>query len=175
VVAAKCDLLGDGKIVLQRFRPVDEADGFGRPGRLDLYGNAVTKEAVDGLVVVEEVAGGVVGLGVEGMNGPGDLGAAVAGACEISSEVLLDVGVAVAVAPIAKVAIVELVAEQGDDAVLRGALGLANGAHALVNDTRFRLGVSGSIAPTARRPRSGPEIRPSAILLAEPEMGGQPG
>jgi hypothetical protein len=78
VVAAKCDLPGDGKIVLQRFRPVDQVDGFGGPARLDLDVNPITEKAVDGLVVVEEVAGGVAGLGVEGMNGLSDLGTAVA-------------------------------------------------------------------------------------------------
>ena len=44
-------------------------------------------------------------------------------------QAFLDVAVAVAVGPVAEVAIAQFVAEQGDDAVLRGAFGLADVAH----------------------------------------------
>ena len=54
----------------------------------------------------------------------------VAAPGQVSGEQLfLDVAVAVAVGPVAEVAIAQLVAEQGDDAVLRGAFGLADVAH----------------------------------------------
>jgi hypothetical protein len=41
----------------------------------------------------------------------------------------LDVCIAVTIAPVAEVAIVQFVVEQGNDAVLRGALGLPDAAH----------------------------------------------
>ena len=54
----------------------------------------------------------------------------IAGAREVGDEKpLLYVAVALAVAPIAEEAIAEFVAEQGDDAVLRGAFRLSNLSH----------------------------------------------
>ena len=44
----------------------------------------------------------------------------------VREQAFLDVAVAVAVGPVAEIAVAQLVAEERDDAVLRGALGLAD-------------------------------------------------
>ena len=110
--------------------PVDEVDGLGDLARLDLHRHAVAQQAVDGLVVAVERAAVVVRLGAQLVEGDADLRRRVAALGQPGREQpLLDVAVAVAVGPVAEVAVAQLVAEQGDDAVLRGALGLADGAH----------------------------------------------
>ena len=130
VVAAKGDFLGDGEIVAERFRPVDEVDRFGALARFDLYWNAVTEETVHGLIVSVETARGVVPLRADCVDGFGDLGSVVAAIGKVLGQRgFFDIGVAVAVAEIAEVAIAEFVAEEGDDAVLGFAFGLADGGH----------------------------------------------
>ena len=112
--------------------PVDEVDGLGDLARLDLHRHAVAQQAVDGLVVAVERAVVVVRLGAQLVQRDADLRRGVAALGQPGREQLLfDVAVAVAVGPVAEVAVAQLVAEQGDDAVLRGALGLADGTHVL--------------------------------------------
>ncbi len=124
------DFLGDGEVVLLRLLPVDEVDGLGDLARLDLHRHAVAQQAVDGLVVAVEAAVVVVRLGAQLVEGRADLRRRVAALGQLGGEqVLLDVAVAVAVGPVAEVAVAQFIAEQGDDAVLRGAFGLADGAH----------------------------------------------
>jgi hypothetical protein len=112
VVAVEGDFFGDGEIVLQRLGPVDEMDGFGGLAYVRLHGDAVAQQLVHRFVVGVGAAGLVVGLGAESVDGFGDLGGRVAGAGEIGGEEgLLDVGVVVAVAPVAEVGVVEFIAE----------------------------------------------------------------
>ena len=102
-------------------------DGFRDLARLDLHRHAVAQQVVDGLVVAVEAAVVVVGLGAQLVEGRANLSCGVATLRQVGREhPFLDVAVAVAVGPIAEVAIVQLIAEQGDDAVLRGAFGLPN-------------------------------------------------
>ena len=66
----------------------------------------------------------VVRLGAQLVEGHADLRRGVAALGQLGREQLfLDVAVAVAVGPVAEIAVAQLVAEQGDDAVLRGAFG----------------------------------------------------
>ena len=110
--------------------PVDQVDGLGDLARLDLHRHAVAQQAVDGLVVAVERAVVVVRLGAQLVQRDADLRRGVAAPGQPGGEQpFLDVAVAVAVGPVAEVAVAQLVAEQGDDAVLRGAFGLADGAH----------------------------------------------
>jgi hypothetical protein len=123
-------LLGDGEVVALGVAPVNEVDRLGDPARLDLRGHPVAQEAVNSLIVTIERAVMVVRLGAQLVEGDASLRRSVAGfrqpRCE---QTFLDVAVAVAVGPVAKVAIMKLVDEQGDDAFLRGTLGLADGIH----------------------------------------------
>ena len=110
--------------------PVDEVDGFRDLARLDLHRHAVAQQAIDGLVVAVERAVVVVRFGAQLVEGHADLRRGVAALRQPGREQpFLDVAVAVAVGPVAEVAIAQFVAEQGDDAVLRGAFGLADVAH----------------------------------------------
>jgi len=113
-----------------RLIPVDQVDGLGDLTRLDLHRHAVAQQAVDGLVVLVQAPAVVVRLAAQLVDGDVDLLGAVAAPGQVLAKLrLFDVGVAVAVAPVAEVVVVQLVAEQGDDAVLRDALGLAYVAH----------------------------------------------
>ena len=130
VVAAKRDFLGDGEVVFLRFLPVDQVDGFGDLPGLDLYRHAVAQQVVNRLVVAVEAATVVVRFGAQLVDGHADLRGVVAASRQVSGkDFSLNVAVAFAVAPIAEVAIAQFIAEQGDDAVLRGAFGLADVAH----------------------------------------------
>ena len=130
VVALERHFLGDGEVVLLRLVPVDEVDGLRDLARLDLHRHAVAQQVVDGLVVAVEAAVVVVRLGAQLVEGHADLRRGVAALGQPGREQpFLDVAVAVAVGPVAEVAIAQFVAEQGDDAVLGGAFGLADGAH----------------------------------------------
>ena len=72
----------------------------------------------------------VIRLGSELVKGGADLRRRVAVLGQPCREqIFLDVAVAVAVCPVAEVAVFQLIAEQGDDTVLRGAFWLANVAH----------------------------------------------
>ena len=127
VVALERHLLGDGKVVLLRLIPVDEVDGFRDLARLDLHRHAVAQQVVDGLVVAVEAAAVVVRLGAQLVDGHVDLRRGVAAFGQVSREQpFLDVAVAVAVGPVAEVAVAQFVAEQGDDAVLGGTFGFAH-------------------------------------------------
>src|ERR1019366_5690380 len=78
-------------------------------------------------VVAVETPAVVVGFGAEIVDCLADLRRAVAVSGQVGREqTFLDVAVAVAVGPVAEVAIVKFVAKQGDDAILRGAFGLAD-------------------------------------------------
>src|SRR6185295_1888144 len=155
VVPPEGHLLGDGEIVLLRFPPVDEVDGFRRLTRLGLHRHAVAQKLVDFLVVAVERAAVVVRLGAELVEGGADLRRRVAAPGQPCREqLLLDVAVAVAVGPVTEIAVAQLVAEQGDDAVLGGALGLADEGH-------FRTSqYPDLVAPTWR-------ITPAAFILSK--------
>ena len=130
VVALERHFLGDGEVVLLRLVPVDQVDGFGRLARLGLHRHAVAQQVVDGLIVAVEAAAVVVGLGAQLVDGRADLRRGIAAFGQVIREQpFLDVAVAVAVGPVAEVAVAQFIAEQGDDAVLRGPFGFADVAH----------------------------------------------
>ena len=109
VVAVQGDFLGNGEVVLLRLLPVDEVDGLRDLARLDLHGHAVAQQAVNGLVVAVEAAAVVVRLGAQYVERPADLRRAVAALGQVGGEqAFFDVAVAVAVGPVAEVAIVEV-------------------------------------------------------------------
>src|SRR5579872_5178261 len=127
VVAVQSDLFGNGEVVLVRFRPVDQFEGFGVLARRDFHWHAIAQQFIDFLIVPVEPAAVVVGLRAEIVNGLADLRRIVAGLDQVGrQQFFFDVAVAVAVGPIAEVAVAEFVTEEGDDAVLGGAFGLAN-------------------------------------------------
>ena len=98
--------------------------------RLDLHRHAVAQQVVDGLVVAVEAAAVVVRLGAQLVEGAADLRRGVAAPGQVGREQpFLDVAVAVAVGPIAEVAVAQLIAEQSDDTVLRGPVRLADVTH----------------------------------------------
>ena len=107
--------------------PVDQVDSFRDLAGLDLHRHAVAQQLVNRLVVFVEAAVRVVRLGAQHIDAPADLRRRVAAIRQvIRQQPFLDVAVAVAVGPVAKVAIVEFVAKQGDDAVLGFAFRLAD-------------------------------------------------
>ena len=130
LVAFEGYLLGDGEVVFLRLLPVDEVDGLRDLSRLDLYRDAVAQQTVNGLVVAVEIAAVFVRLGAQLVERHADLltGIAVSGKV-VRQQTFLDVAVAVAVCPVAEIAIAQLIAEQGDDAVLRDAFRFVDGAH----------------------------------------------
>ena len=137
-VAEKSDLLGDGKVVLFRLRPIDQMDGFGDLSRLDLYRYAVTQQAVNGLVVAVKAAAVIVRLRAQCSDGFVDLRRAVAGPGEKGSQqVCFDVPVVVAIPPVAEVPISEFITKQGDDPILGGAFGLADHINRVFPVSRF--------------------------------------
>jgi hypothetical protein len=62
----------------------------------------------------------------------------------------VDIAVAVAVGPVAEAAIAQLVEEQGDDAVLRGAFRLAGGAHFRISQCPALVGPTCLMVPADR-------------------------
>ena len=105
-------------------------DGFGDLARFDLHRHSVAEQVVDHLVVAVEAATVIVRFGVQFVDGCADLLRAVAAAGQVGGEqTFFDVAVAVTVSPVAEVAVMEFVAEEGDDAVLCGAFGLADVTH----------------------------------------------
>lgn len=116
-----------------RVLPVDEVDGFGDLARFDLDRHAVAQQAVDGLVVAVEAAVVVAGFGAQFVQRDRDLRLVMATPGEPRGEqIFVDVAVG-AVGPVAEEAVAEFVAEQGDDAVLGGAFGLADGIHGSIS------------------------------------------
>ena len=106
VVAPERHLLGDGEVVHLRLVPVDEVDALGDLARFDLHGHAVTQRAVDGLVVAVEAAAVLACLGAELVEGAADLRRRVASPGQPGRKhPVFDVAVAVAVGPIAEIAV----------------------------------------------------------------------
>ena len=88
-------------------------------------GSRVVVEAVETAVVV-------VCLSVQLVQGNADLRRGVAALRQINcEESFLDIAVALAVSPVAEVAVAKLIAEQGDNAVLCNAFGFAYVAHVI--------------------------------------------
>ena len=131
VVPLERHFLGNGEIVPLGLSPVDEMDGFRRCAHLGLHGYAVTQQVVDSLVVTVESAAVVVGFGAEFVESRVDLQWRVTALGQPCREQeLLNVAVAAAVRPVAEILVAQLVLEQGDDPILRGAFGLADVAQA---------------------------------------------
>ena len=123
-------LLGNSEIVLLRLLPVDEVDGFRHLARLGLHGHAVAQQVVDSVVVAVKPAAVVIRFGAESVESRADLRRRVTALVQPCREqALFDVAVAVAVSPVADIAVVQLVAEQGDHPILGGAFGLAHACH----------------------------------------------
>src|SRR5262249_55700033 len=117
--------LGNTKIVSLGLVPFDEADGFRWLASLDFDLDAIAQELVNGLVVPVERAAVVICLGAELVDGAAYLRRGVAAAGEVSGEQPFhDVAVAVAVAD---VAVAEFIAKKGNDTILRGTFGVADG------------------------------------------------
>jgi hypothetical protein len=94
----------------------------------------------------------VVGLGVQLVQGDVDLPGAVAVPGQPGREqAFLDVAVAVAAGPVAQVAVLQLVAEQGNDAVLGGTFGLADGAHMISSTAGNLVAATGQHVSSASR------------------------
>lgn len=105
-------------------------DGFRNLPGLDLHRHAVAQQVVNGLIVPVEVAAVVVCLGAQLVKGSADLSGRVAAFGQPRREqAFFDIAVAIAVGPIAQVSVVKFVAEQCNDAILSGALRLADVAH----------------------------------------------
>lgn len=124
------DFFGDRKVIGFWGFPVDQLNGFGVLAGGDFDLDAVAQKFVDFFVVVVKATGGLVGCGVEFVEGLADLGGCVALVGEVvGEEAVFDVAVAVAVFPVAEVGVVEFVAEEGDDAVLGISFRLADVVH----------------------------------------------
>ena len=137
LVTLERHLLGNSEIVLLRLLPVDEVDGFRHLARLGLHGHAVAQQVVDSVVVAVEPAAVVIRLGAESVESRTDLRRRVIALGQPCREqTLFDVAVAVAVSPVAGIAVVQLVAEQGDHPILGGTFGLTDGTHAAVSSTK---------------------------------------
>ena len=129
-VALERHLFGDGEVVLLRLLPIHELHGLGGLGGIGLYRHAVAQQLVDGLVVGIEIAAVVVGLGAQLVESRADLRRGISAPRQPRRQnPRLDVAVAVAVAPVAQVAIAQLIHKELDHALLRGALRLADLVH----------------------------------------------
>ena len=125
MVALERHLLGDSEIVFLGLLPIDEVDGFRHLAGLSLHQHAVAQQAVDSLVVAVQRAAMVIRFGPELMQSDADLCRRVAALGQPGREqMLFDIAVAVAGGPVAEIAVAQLVAEQGDDAVLGNAFAL---------------------------------------------------
>src|SRR5262249_50497853 len=115
---------------------VDEVDGLRDLARFDLHRHAIAQQAVDGLVIAVEATAVVVCVGAQFVEGATDLCRSVTAPGQVGGEQpCLNVAVAVAVGPVAEVAVAKLIAEESDDALLRGPFELANSAHGLISLT----------------------------------------
>ena len=129
VAAAQGHFLGEREVVLLRVLPVHQMHRLVRLPGGDLHRHAVAQQLVGAQVgLVERDARGVGG-GLQLLQGGGDVRGGVAAGCQVVAEDRrLDGAVVLPLAPLAEVAVAEaigprLVREQGDDAVLRLALG----------------------------------------------------
>ena len=129
VAALQRHLLGQREVVLLRVLPVDQVHRLVRLARGDLHRHAVAQELVGAQVRLVERDARRVGGGLELLEGGGDVGGGVAaGRQVVAQERRLDGAVVLPLVPFAEVAVAEVVGprrigEQGDDAVLRLALG----------------------------------------------------
>ena len=111
-------------------RPIDEVDGLCHLPGLELHRHAVAQQTVYGLVIAVERAGVIVSLGAELVEGNPNLLSCVAALGQPGrKQTLLDVAVVFAVGPIPQVAIGELLAEQGNESVLRRTLECSDSDH----------------------------------------------
>ena len=132
------NFLGNGKVVLPRPLPVDEVDGFCDLAGFDLHQHAVAQQIVDGLIIAVETAAMIIRLGAQGIDRPPDLRRSVAAPGQVGGEQsCLNVAVAVAVGPIAQVAVAKLIAKESNDTLLRDAFRLADSAHGLISLCRI--------------------------------------
>lgn len=96
----------------------------------DLDRHAVAQQLVHRLVVAVQVAAVLVGLAVQGAERAANLPRVITTVHQKSREqAVFDIAVACALGPVAQVAVAQLILKQDDHAVLRGPLGLADGAH----------------------------------------------
>ena len=129
VAAFQRHLLGQREVVLLRVLPVDQVHRLVRLARGDLHRHAVAQELVGAKVRLVERDARRIGGGLQLLQGGGDVGSGVAAGCQVvAQERRLDGAVVLALVPFAEVAVAEVVGarrigEEGDDAVLRLALG----------------------------------------------------
>ena len=122
-------LFGQREVVLLRVLPVNEVHRLVGLTRSDLYRHAVAQELVGAEVRLVERGAGRIGGGLELLEGSGNVGVGIAAGLEVVAQKRrLDCTVVLPLAPVAEVAVAEAVGlcrigEQGDDAVLRRALG----------------------------------------------------
>ncbi|MNR23843.1 hypothetical protein D3C85_1408910 [compost metagenome] len=110
--------------------PVDQGHSLAGLAHFGLDRHAVTQQLVHRLVVAVQAAVVVVRLALQRIEHPADLRRTMAARGQpIGQQSHLDIAVAVTRAPVAQVAIAQLLAEQVDHPLLGGAFGLANGAH----------------------------------------------
>ena len=129
VLSPERHLLGEGEVVRLGIVPVDQPDLVGvlRGGRLHVH--PVAQQAVDGLVVVVEAAGGVVGLAAESIEHAADLRGRVAPLLEPRPQkALFDLPV-LPIGPVPEEPVAQPVPEERDDPLLGDPLGLADRVH----------------------------------------------
>ena len=126
IPAMQGDFFGEGEVVLFRRIPVDQLDGFGDLPGFGFDRHAVAQQVVDGLVVAVERAVAVVGIGVEFVERGVDLGNGIPTVGQEGAQVIFPDVAVLEIGSVAEIAIAELVAEQGDDAVLGDTFGAAD-------------------------------------------------
>ena len=139
VAARERHLLGQREIVLLRVRPVDQVHRLVRLPRGDLHRHTVAQELVGAQVRLVERDARRVGGGLELLQRGGNVGGGVAaGRQVVAQQRRLDAAVVLALVPLTEVAVAEVVGprrvgEQGDDAVLRLALGARDFFHEITS------------------------------------------
>jgi len=129
VAALQRHLVSQREIVLLRVLPVDQVHRLMCLACGNLHRHAVAQELIGAQVGLVERDAGRVGGSIELLQRGGDVGGRVAARGEIAAEERrLDAAVVIPLVPFAEVAVAEVagsrrVGKQGDDAVLRFALG----------------------------------------------------
>src|SRR5688572_12058381 len=99
---------------------------LGDLARFDLDGDAVAQKVIDSLIVAVERAVVIIRLTAQDIQCAVDLSGGIAALGQPGGEqTFLDVAIAITICPITEVTVTQLITEEGDDAVLRGAFRFA--------------------------------------------------
>ena len=130
VATFESHFLGNAEIVFLWVLPIEELQRFRDLSCLGLDRHTIAQQLVHFLVVAVEAAIGVAGFGTQFVQCDTDLLWGMSACLQpVRKQRLLNVAVAAAIAPVAKITVLQFIAEKGENSVLCSAFGLADGTH----------------------------------------------